>query len=102
MFACRGGTLASRARGGVLTWGGGGDGGADREFVAVGNEGVQSVIPTFDGLEDDGLLVDIVGLLPLLLLRRNQGNGVGNLLIQLVELRVHLQRRCVFEKVEGK
>ena len=49
MFACRGGTLASRARWGVLTWGGGG-GEGDGEFAAVGNEGVQSRLQTFEGL----------------------------------------------------
>ena len=59
-----------------------------------GNEAFQILGRRLDGVEDDDLLSDIGGVIPLLLLLRNQDNDGINLLIQLVELRVRVRGCC--------
>ena len=79
----------------VLTWGGGGGGEAESDFVAVGKEGLLLVVRTFDGLEEDGGPLGIRFLLPLFLNCVNLlGEGI-NLSIQLSKLRVHRSGRSV-------
>ena len=76
----------------VLTWGGGGGGEAESDFVAVGKEGLLLVVRTFDGLEEDGGPLGIRFLLPLFLSFANLlGEGV-NLAIEFLQslVDVHL------------
>ena len=98
MFAYRGGTLASRARWGVLTWVGGG-GEVAEEVVAGGNEDTSVGVQDFDGLEDDALLSDIGGVIPLFLLLANLFGEFVNLSLQpgnplCYRRRVHLRLCC--------
>ena len=95
MYACRGGTLASRARGGVLTWGGGGGEGGVDDSVAGGKEPRLLDFPVFDGVEVDGGLVGIHFVIPL---RRRCVNILGdgiNLVIKFSKLRGSLHSWCV-------